>query len=559
MRRDVAVRVAALVFAVAVAALTTALVVDRGAAAAAEVTRLRTAAEALAAGAAPLFAVPSAEADASIRRWAAASGLRVSLIRADGTVHADSWTLPELLGRLENHAGRPEVTAARSAGVGISERRSATTDDPTTYVAALVGPASSPVGFVRLAIVRSPRPLPWLALGVALAAALAAGTLAGARAARRHREVARHLTTWSDLPADGDLEALAEDADRHFRDQREALVREVEATRAAFAEVAEGVVLLDGRGLVRFANPAAVGLLGRQLEVGRTLVEAVRVPELVAAVGALAEGLGTQYTSVAVAGVELAVRACAVSHPVLTTAVVLRDVSGERQLERARRALVADLAHELRTPLTVLGGLVEELEETGQGSELSATLQRQVRRLQTFAEDLEELAAVEAGRLSLHPEEVDAATVIRQVLRDSERRATEAGVELAQEGGAVGLETDPVRLGQVIANVVDNAIRYNRRGGFVRVRSEATGTGCRIVVEDNGVGIPEAEIPLVFQRFYRVRRGPSAGSGLGLAIVKHLVRALGGTVQLASREGRGTVVTVELPPRFSAAERPSSR
>jgi two-component system phosphate regulon sensor histidine kinase PhoR len=247
--------------------------------------------------------------------------------------------------------------------------------------------------------------------------------------------------------------------------------------------------------------------------------------------------------------VELAVRVCALEHPVLAAAVVLRDVQEERQLERARRALVADLAHELRTPLTVLSGLAEEMGEAGPSAELGGTLTRQVTKLRAFAEELEELARIESGQLPLHLEEVDVAAVARQVLADLRGSADRAGVALRAEGGPATLRTDPVRLAQVLVNLVDNGIRYNRRGGHVTVRTAPSEGGVRIELEDDGIGIAAAEIGLVFQRFYRVRRRAEGegGSGLGLAIVKHLVRALGGTVNLTSREGEGTLVTLLFP------------
>jgi signal transduction histidine kinase len=309
-------------------------------------------------------------------------------------------------------------------------------------------------------------------------------------------------------------------------------------------------VLLDREGVVRFANVPATRLLGDGLAVGHPLVEAVRVPEVLAAVQETLSRGGIRHTSGALpGGLEVAVRVCALEHPVLAAAVVLNDVREERQLERARRALVADLAHELRTPLTVLSGLAEELGEASATPGLAASLTRQVAKLRVFAEELEELARIESGQLRLHHDEVDAATIARQVLADLRGSAESVGITLTEEGGPARLRTDPVRLAQVLSNLVDNGIRYNRRGGHVTVRTAPFEGGVRIEVEDDGVGIPAAEIGLVFQRFYRVRRRAESegGSGLGLAIVKHLVRVLGGTVSLTSREGEGTLVTLVFP------------
>jgi two-component system phosphate regulon sensor histidine kinase PhoR len=417
-----------------------------------------------------------------------------------------------------------------------------------------VGPTDNPSGFLRLAREQTPPHRPWIAMLLAVAIAAGAALLARRRVTRFERRVARHLTGWSDLPTNSDLEALAEDADRHFRAERESLSRELEATKAALAEVSEGVILLDGEGTVRFANPAASAHLGRTLTTGRPLLEAVRIPELIAAVSAVLEGGGDRHTTCSdPQGPELAVRVCSVPHPVLAAAVVLHDLQGERQLEKARRALVADLAHELRTPLTVLGGVSEELRDGGTSDELLATLDRQIGRLRTFAQDLEELDAIESGRILLEATDIDAGTVVRQVLADLGRKSESLGIELDSTVGDLHLVTDQTRLAQVLTNLVDNGIRYNRKGGKVMVSAREVADGVRFEVEDNGIGIPAAEMPLVFQRFYRVRRGsqPERGSGLGLAIVKHLVRALGGTVQLTSTEGSGTTVTVTLPRRQS--------
>ncbi|MGV8041650.1 MAG: sensor histidine kinase [Thermoanaerobaculaceae bacterium] len=519
-----------------------------------EVERLRTAVEMLAPRAAGLMAESSEAADAQIRAWAAASGLRVTLIAADGRVHADSWTLPGLLGRLENHLGRPEVQAALRGTTGVSRRRSVTTDHPTTYVARLVGPAQQPLGFLRLATESRPDFFPWAGVLVAALAAVVAAALARHAASLTHARVARHLQPWTDLPADAGLEVMAEEAVRRFGEERDGLRLELDATRTAVGQLEDGVVLLDRGERVRFANPAA-DLLGEGLVVGRPLVEAVRAPEVLSLVrDALTTGR-TRHATAVVGGRELLLRASPFEDRALAVALVARDTSGQRNLERARRALVADLAHELRTPLTVLGGLAEELRLDGTAEEaLLGTLDRQVRRLATFAGELEELARIESGQLKLNPVEVDVLGVARGVVADHRPAAEKAGLELVLGGDASPIITDPVRLAQVLSNLVDNAIRYNRPGGQVRIAVERSAESARVRVEDTGLGIPAADVPLVFQRFYRVHRGsgPKEGSGLGLAVVKHLVQALGGSVQLASQEGQGTQVTVTLPTKVTA-------
>lgn len=513
----------------------------------ADLERLIRAVETLAPRAEPLLHAGSEAADAEIRTWAAASGLRVTLIRPTGEVHADSWTLPAYLGRLENHLGRPEVQAALRQGAGVASRRSITTDRPTAYVARMLGPAGHPAGFLRLADDTRNGSWPWEAVLLALVAGAVAGGLSEARSRRLHRAVAAQLVGWTDLPANADPGAIAAEASSRFAAEREAQSRRLEVLRSALGQVDEGVVLLDRQRVIRLCNSAARSLLSEDLREGRTLLDAVRAPELLAAVDDAVRGGREAHTSLSGRdGAELAVRVAPLPDQELGAAIELRDVAGERRLERARRALVADLAHELRTPLTVLGALAEEMRIDTLDDRLIATIERQVGRLTVFARELEELARIESGQIRLDLTETDVASLARTVLGDLGSQAEKAGVALTLEAEATTLRTDQVRLAQVLTNLVDNAIRYNRPGGTVRVQVAATEAGVRLVVADTGLGIPAADVPLVFQRFYRVRRGsgPEEGSGLGLAIVKHLVHALGGTIQLSSREGEGTVVTI---------------
>lgn len=551
-RRSPAVLIGSSAFAVALVVGIAAHVLRERSAADAEVARLRAAVETLAPRAEAAFATTAEAADAEIRAWAAASGRRVTLIAADGRVHADSYTLSAYLGRLENHLHRPEVQAAFRSEVGVARRRSVTSDRPTTYVARAVGRPGSPVGFVRLADDSRPDMSPLGAVLTALLTGLTAGVLTAWKARRVRRGVTGKLAAWTDLPPDSDPEAVAAEAAQRFGAERVAVMREARVLRAALEEVAEGVVLLDRERVVQLANPSARRLLSEDIVPGAPLLDAVRAPELVAAVDEALRSGSPAHTALAGRdGAELAVRVSPLAHETLAAAVVLRDVAGERRLERARRTLVADLAHELRTPLTVLGGLAEELRLDGREDVLAASIERQVKRLLLFAQELEELTRIESGQLRLEVLETDVTALARGVLGDLGARAEAAGVALRLAGGPCELRTDPARLAQVLTNLVDNAIRYNRRGGDVTVSCERAESGeVRVRVEDTGLGIPAADVALVFQRFYRVRRGSGAGegSGLGLAIVKHLVAALGGTVHLTSREGEGTQVVVTLPP-----------
>ena len=229
--------------------------------------------------------------------------------------------------------------------------------------------------------------------------------------------------------------------------------------------------------------------------------------------------------------------------------VLFTDVGLVRRAAEFRRRFVQDLSHELRSPLTVLRTTVEALEGEVD-PRLAAMLVHQVERLNRLTAELYELATIEAGQVELQLEAVPAAAAVRDVVVDlgPEAEAAEVKVEVDV---AEDLEcwSDRRGLYRVIRNLVDNAIKYNRPGGWVKVRGFSDDGAPVIEVEDNGEGIPSGELRAVLQRFYRVDRARTPGDGglgLGLAIVKHMVQALGGSLELDSREGVGTTVTVRL-------------
>ncbi len=473
------------------------------------------------------------------------AGARLTVVAADGTVLADSSVPFEHLPLVENHGTRPEVRAAFERGEGTARRRSATTDRFTRYLALRVASGNGTV-VLRAAQEEGRVPFPWLVLVAGAAGASALGWLVSRAVGSRERQVWEHLTPWCNEAPDAEATVVAYEADRRFRELREATTRELAACRHALAQVSEGVVLLDRDKNVRFSNPAVEALLGK-LPLGAPFWEACFNPQILELVGT--ETLARRHREVHHQGRTLSVTVAPLEHPVLAVALVVRDLTPQVRFEAARRALVADLAHELRTPLTVLAGVAEELASRNLAPELAPMLSRQVERLSRFAADLEELARIETGRLQLELAPVSLLPLAREVVAELLPFAQRQEVTVAVEGQDVTVVSDRFRLAQVLANLVDNAIRYNRPGGQVRVRVTPTERGARLEVDDTGLGIPESEIPLVFQRFYRVRReeGERAGSGLGLAIVKHLVARLGGQVSLTSTVGEGTRVWVELP------------
>jgi signal transduction histidine kinase len=234
----------------------------------------------------------------------------------------------------------------------------------------------------------------------------------------------------------------------------------------------------------------------------------------------------------------------------------LREVTADKELERMRDAFVATVSHELRTPLTSISGFLEMLQDEEHrigdtGRTYLDVIRRSAERLHHLVEDLLLVAQIEARRVDLQHEPIDLAVVAGRAVEAVRPWASEKHV-------LVELDTDSVptilgderRLAQVIDNLLSNAVKFSRDGGVVQVALGREGGAATIVVTDSGIGIPADEQGHVFSRFYRARSANELavpGTGLGLAITRTLVDQHGGTIELASREGEGTSVTVRLP------------
>ncbi|WP_047868920.1 cell wall metabolism sensor histidine kinase WalK [Nocardiopsis sp. RV163] len=305
---------------------------------------------------------------------------------------------------------------------------------------------------------------------------------------------------------------------------------------------ASGVVSLTGEGLVRVFGVVLLVLVLTvvvSVAVATRLVRPVRA--LTDAVRRMREGRGDSRVEVRDSG-ELG---------------QLADAFNEmaehlERLEKQRRAMVSDVSHELRTPLSNLRGWLEaaqdgvaDLDRERMGMLVGETL-----LLQDIVDDLQDLALADAGKLRLSPEPVDAGALVEQVVDSQRLRAAGAGLRLVAEAGDVVVVADRTRLVQVVGNLLGNALRHTPAPGTVTVRARRSDGEAVVEVADTGVGIPEEDLPHVFDRFWRAdksRNRRTGGSGLGLAIVRNLVELHGGTVAVESIVGEGTTFTVRLP------------
>jgi two-component system, OmpR family, phosphate regulon sensor histidine kinase PhoR len=237
--------------------------------------------------------------------------------------------------------------------------------------------------------------------------------------------------------------------------------------------------------------------------------------------------------------------------------VIFRDVTQIRQVEEMRRDFVANVSHELRTPLSIFRGYLETLlddpqQPPGELMRILEIMERHSDRLNALVEDVLSLARLESPEIELDLGEIDLQEFLTATLTDwgSRLKAKQLRFNTNIQADLPPLCADEGRLQEIVYNLLDNAVKYSKRGGTITVQAQREGDRIHLRVTDEGIGIRESDVPRIFERFYRADKARSrelGGTGLGLSIVKHIVQLHGGSVGAQSELGRGTTVSVYLP------------
>ncbi len=507
---------------------------------------------------------------------------RVTVISKEGAVLADSRHKAAELSTLQSYGERPEVASALKGRAALSTPQGFSILEGTLYSAEPVAANGQISGVVRLALpletlhsrmaaIRDP-----LLTGFALAAMLVA--LAGFGLGKSLTAKLRRLALTARQVAGGDLrrKALIETEDElrtlgeslnHLASSLRQRILEAEGEKqkltAILENIGEGILAVDAELKVVAANASLERILNlrRQEIIGRNLLEVLFDYKIHAMLLEAVRDRQASTRELQWAGPPvrtLNVSAAGIQDPasVVAGVLVLTDMTQIRKLENLRRDFVANVSHELKTPLTSIHGFIETLlggalNDRAQSEHFLRLMGEDTARLSRLIQDILELSKIESGQallnqtpLNLQRESQKAVEKLRPAL---EQKKVTIENKISAEIPAVLADRD--KLAQIFLNLLDNAIKFNRPGGTIILHAEKTGGFVRVSIEDSGPGISPADLPRVFERFYRsdrARARESGGTGLGLAIVKHLVEAHGGEVGCRSELGKGSCFHITL-------------
>jgi two-component system phosphate regulon sensor histidine kinase PhoR len=535
-------------------------------------------------------AAAGAELDAEADALGGLVGARVTLVGSDGVVIGDSDLDDEPLATIDNHGDRPEIQQARRDGLGVARRYSTTVRADLLYVAVPVSnPAIPALGFVRLALpltgvaeqLAAVRRSAVVAFSVGLVAALLLAWATSMLLSRRVLAIAAVAERyargdWSRPARDygddeiGTVARALDDAVREIGRRATDLASDRARMEAILSGMIEGVLVVNDHGRVQLVNGAARTMLRlRDDPEGRHYLEIVRQPDIAAQLGAALRGTATE-------GLELSLprepelvimsRSAPVASPGAAGAVlVMHDITDLRRADRIRRDFVANVSHELRTPLTAVRGYVEALLDRGDqpGDEVEPTevrrflevIGRHTLRMERLVRDLLRLARLDAGQEALDHTPCPVESLFEDVETDLAPAldARQQIVEHRIASDATIVIGDPAKLHDALRNLLENATNYAPESSRIIMGAERLGARVHLTVADEGPGIPEEDLPRIFERFYRVDKSRTratrdpGGTGLGLAIVKHLIELHGGRASVANRPEGGAVFTIELP------------
>lgn len=520
--------------------------------------------------------------DALAKRLGPKAKCRVTIIDRQGKVLADSEKPRKNAQEMENHLNRPEVRAAADGNTGLNMRYSETLKMDMLYAALPIRDKSAVIGIIRVAI-----PLGYVrnillnirktvSVGAIFAIILAfiLGTIVAGKTMRPVNRMIYASRKFSEgdfsrrvAPGvDDEIGELADTFNKMAGDIENKIGQirtQNQKLEGLFNSMAEGVIVIDrGRRLVS-VNPTIERIFGISKKdiQGKIFLDAIRNNDIAKIVeDVLSKGKAVSIDLELVYPVRGAFEMNAV--PIFDgdkmggCLAVIHDITEIKRLETVRKDFIANISHELKTPLTSIKGFVETLLDGGlddreNNYQFLKIIQEHANRLDGLVSDLLILSHLESKEIALEKRPFDLKELTDGLIQGFKSQLMKKNIRISNELPAgLRVTADRSKIDQVMTNLIDNAIKFNKESGLVRIFGDFSRGNTKIFIEDSGTGIPERDIPRIFERFYRVDKARSrdlGGTGLGLSIVKHIVELHGGTVGVESAEGLGSKFWFILP------------
>lgn len=486
---------------------------------------------------------------------------RITWIDSDGNVLYDNETAAD---SMDNHLDRIEIRQALQSGYGESSRYSSTLMQRQLYSAQrLTDGTVIRISGTRRTIL-SLILIMFQPILLVLIIALAISLWLASKLSRKIVEPLNRLDL--DAPSENtgyeELKPLLDRIERQqilLRAQSGELARKREEFTAATANMKEGLVLLNENGIILSINNAAAELLSLSTYcIGKDILlvnHSLELQELLR----MAKGGEHSEMTLRIKGADYQLNASPVvtDGTVAGIAILIFDITEKEKAELMRREFTANVSHELRSPLQSISGYAELLKndmvKAQDAPRFYDRIYAEAQRMITLVDDIIGLSRMDEAAADAKREEVDLSALAQETIRTLQPMALEKGVTLSVSGSAASVTGVPALLNGIVYNLVDNAIKYNRRGGSVSVSVDDQTAETVLTVSDTGIGIAPEERERIFERFYRVDKSHSkalGGTGLGLSIVKHAAKVHNAKIELNSVIDGGTSVTVRFPKKI---------
>ena len=483
---------------------------------------------------------------------------RITYIAEDGTVLYDNMADAEAM---ENHSERKEVQEALKTGSGYAERTSETLSQKTIYYALRLPDhsvlrVSSTQFSVFVLLMELIPPI----IGI-LIVMLIIAVIVSAHMANKIVEPINNLDL--EHPEDnqiydevGPLLSKIYKQNRQIKNQLEAARRNQEEFGIITENMQEGLLVIDSYTMILSGNSSVWNMFQlKEAKIGDSVYSLNRNEDFRMLIEQVLKGQhGSVLLHLGNEAIQMIANPVTREHKVVGAVLLLMNETEKVEREQLRREFSANVSHELKTPLTSISGFAEIIQDGLVRAEdikkFAGRIYDEAQRLITLVEDTIKVSQLDEGENPYEWEQLDAYTVVKDVCGRLKDIAAKKNVHLYIDGDKTMLCTVRPILDEIIYNLCDNGIKYNRDDGTVSIHLRDLGENVEIRVKDNGIGIPGEDQSRVFERFYRVDKSHSkaiGGTGLGLSIVKHGVTFLGGTLKMVSEIGKGTEITMTFP------------